>query len=186
MDSNGSSTREALLRALEQFDLMTRDVRVERIEWLSLHSPTFPTVMGRAETLQLLREARESFVNGHFVASLVVALAFIEHSLVEELQLLKLTQGSPSFSDALSIAETEKIFPPDWLARARRLSLRRNSYAHLKQEAHSHTLGARIRQEKQHPNAIMETDAKDAIDLMYNFFVATLREFDLETFNGAA
>ena len=35
-------------------------------------------------------------------------------------------------------------------------------------------------EEKQHPNALIESDAKDAIDLMYNFFIATLHEIDLD------
>jgi hypothetical protein len=176
MNAAAPSIREKLLRALEEYDSQTRNTRAERIEWLSLHSPTLPAVMGRTETLHLLEEARQSFIGGHFIAALLTAMACIEHCIVEELTLLGLIQQSPKFSKAIEVATKSKVFPPDWLERAKRLSLRRNPFAHLKEEDHHHALGTRIREERRHPYAIIEADAKDAVDLMYNFFVATLRE----------
>ncbi len=126
--------------------------------------------------MQLLREAREIFVDGHYVATLLVAVAFIEHTVVEELQRLGHVNGSPTFSNAIRIAAENKVFPSDWLARAKKLGLRRNPFVHLKDDDHQHALGVRIRTENRHPASILESDAKDVIDLMYNFFVATLRE----------
>ena len=93
-----------------------------------------------------------------------------------ELGLLGLIQGSPQFGKAIEIATRNKLFPPDWLERAKRLSLRRNPFAHLKEPDHRHALGARIREEQKHPQTIVEADAKDAVGLMYDFFVATLRK----------
>lgn len=185
MSTKDASNREKLLQALEKFDSTTRQARAERIEWLSLHSPTLPVVIGRPETLHLLQEARETFIGGHFVASLITAMACIEHCIVEELNLLghiqlSPKQSSPKFSRILEIAGANKVFPPDWLERARRLGLRRNPFAHLKDEGHHHALGIRIREEKRHPHAIIEADAKDAVELMYNFFNATLREATFE------
>lgn len=174
--------REKLIAALVNSDDLRRNARADRLEWLSLHSASAPVIMGRAETLQLLEEARSAFVDGHFVAALLVAMAFIEHTIVEELQRLEHISGSPSFGDAVRLAELNKVFPEDWLVRAKDLSLRRNPFAHLKRSGHRHSLSTRILEEKRHPHAIMEADAKDAIDLMYNFFVATLREVDLETY----
>lgn len=170
------SIQEKLLEALETYDTQTRKARAERIQWLSLHSPTLPVVMGRTETLHLLGEARQSFINGHFIAALLVSMACIEHCIVEELGLLGLIQKSPFFSEAIKIATKNKVFPPDWLKRAERLSLRRNPFAHLKEPDHRHALGARIREEQKHPQTIVEADAKDAVSLMYDFFVATLRK----------
>ncbi|HRL74273.1 MAG TPA: hypothetical protein PK440_08420 [Candidatus Accumulibacter phosphatis] len=180
MNSAPDNMREKLLLALSESDAMRRSERANRIEWLSLHSASYPMIMGRAETLRLIEEARGTFTDGHFVATLFVAMAFIEHALVEELQLKGRTKGSPLFSQAIDMAIEVKLFPPDWLQRAKALSLRRNSFAHLKESDHPHTLGARVMEEKAHPVAIMEADAQEAIDLMFNFFVATTREADLE------
>lgn len=170
------SIQEKLLEALETYDAQTRKARAERIQWLSLDGPTLPVVMGRTETLHLIEEARQSFINGHFIAALLVSMACIEHCMVEELELLGLIQGSPQFGQAIKIATRNQVFPPDWLERAERLSLRRNSFVHLKEPDHRHALGARIREEQKHPQTIVEADAKDAVSLMYDFFVATLRK----------
>lgn len=176
MDTPLLSDRERLIQALEASDQRRREHRADRIEWLALYEVTPPVVIGRPETMHMLREAREVFVDGHFVAALMMAMSFIEHTVVEELQLLGHVSGSPTFAQAIERAKEKKTFPPDWLLRAKTLSLRRNPFAHLKQGDHPHTLGARVRHEKKHPRVIVETDAKDAIELMYNFFVATLRE----------
>ena len=170
------SDRERLIQALESSDQRRREHRAGRIQWLALYEVSPPVVIGRTETMHVLREAREVFVDGHFVAALMMAMSFIEHSIVEELQLLGHVSGSPTFAQAIETAREKKAFPSDWLVRAKTLSLRRNPFVHLKQGDHPHTLGMRIRQEKKHPKAIVEADAKDAIELMYNFFVATLRE----------
>ena len=171
-----TADRERLMQALEASDQRRRDERADRIEWLALHKVSPTVVIGRTETMQVLREAREVFVDGHYVAALVLAMSFIEHTIVEELQILAHVSGSPRFAEAIEMARDKKTFPPDWLDRAKTLSLRRNPFAHFKQGDHPHTLGMRVRHEKKHPKVILEADAKNAIELMYNFFVATLRE----------
>lgn len=172
--------RRKLIGALRRSDSLRRNARADRIEWLSLHTNQPSFIAGRAETLQLLHEAHDTFVDGHFAGTLMIAMAVIEHTLVEDLQLQQLTQGSPTFAQAVSLAREKKLFPPDWLERATRLSHRRNPFAHLKDENHPHSLGARVQSEDRHPRAIMEEDAKDAIELMYGFFNATLREWILD------
>jgi len=175
MSEQPTATPEDLLQALRQSDDERRPARADRIVWLSLHEPSVPVFMGRTETLQVLREAREAFIDGHFAAALLMAVSFIEHTLIEELQLLGHTKGSPALGKAIPMAKENKVFPADWLERAKTLSLRRNPFVHLKEGWHQHALGTRVRDERRHPASIMESDAKDAIDLMYNFFVATLR-----------
>jgi hypothetical protein len=129
--------------------------------------------------MHLMNEARDVFVDGHFVATLLLALSFIEHAVVEELQLLGHVKSSPTLSEAIAMAEDRKTFPIDWLRRAKVLAQRRNPFAHLKSGDQPHGLGRRLQLERAHPRSLLEADAKDAIDLMYNFFVATLREVDL-------
>ncbi|PKO81734.1 MAG: hypothetical protein CVU19_05345 [Betaproteobacteria bacterium HGW-Betaproteobacteria-13] len=136
-------------------------------------------MMARPESLQLIQEARATFVDGHFVAALILAMAFIEHAIVEDLQSRGKVQGSPTFAQALNLANEQRLFPPDWLKRAKRLSYRRNPFAHLKEDGHAHGLGQRVLDTKIHPRSIMESDAKDAIELMYSFLTATVRGFQM-------
>lgn len=177
MKHTSEPQREKLLKTLATLDQESREARAARVEWLSLHEPHKPTaIMGRVETLEVLREARAVFVDGHLIACLLLAMSFIEHTLIEELQNYGHTKGSRTFSEALNLAEKHQLFPADWLARAKKLRLRRNSFAHIKDGEHEHGLGRRIQTEKRHPKVITEADAKDSISLMYNFFVATLKE----------
>ncbi|NMG73714.1 hypothetical protein [Aromatoleum diolicum] len=180
MDQPADQRRQRLIQALCKSDSLRRNARADRIEWLSLHTNRPSFIAGRAETLQLLQEAHDTFVDGHFAGTLMIAMAVIEHCVVEHLQLRRLTQGSPTFAQAVRLATETKLFPPDWLARATRLSHRRNPFAHLKDENHPHSLGARVQSEDRHPRAIMEEDAKDALELMSNIFIATLREWPLD------
>ena len=176
MDTSQRAQLQSVIATLERLDSDSRGARAERVFWLSLHEPEpAGAIMGRTETMQILREARAAFIDGHFVSSLLLAMCFVEHTVVEELQLLGHIKGSPIFSSALKTAEMHRVFPTDWMKRAKTLSLRRNPFAHLKEASHEHGLGVRIRSEKRHPRTIMEDDAKDAIDLMYNVFTATLR-----------
>lgn len=171
-----STARDRLLAALEESDERRRVGCAERIEWLSLHESHPKAMFGRTETMRILLEARETFVDGHFVASMFLATSFIEHALAEELQLLRYVNGSVNFAEALKLASAHKVFPEDWISRAHALRLKRNPFAHLKEAGNKYTMDARYRGLGVHPITMLEADAKDALDLMYNFFVATLRE----------
>ncbi|OGB01344.1 MAG: hypothetical protein A3E79_12090 [Burkholderiales bacterium RIFCSPHIGHO2_12_FULL_61_11] len=176
--ANETSIDEQLSEALERADADSRHARVERIKWLSLHERRPGAILGRTETMRILSEARETFIDGHFVAALLLATSFIEHTLAEELQLLGHVTDSPNFANAVAIARKHKVFPEDWLARTDALRLKRNPFSHLKEPDHKHNMGVRFRKLRIHPMRMLEADAKDAIGLMWDYFVATLREAD--------
>lgn len=173
-----SSIHEQLVAALERSDAESRQGRAERIEWIALHDRRPVVVLGRSDTLRILSEASETFVNGHFVAALLMATSLIEHTLSEELQLLGHVKGSPNFVKAIAIARKHKLFPEDWLRRTDTLRLRRNPFAHLKEPGHEHNMTVRHRKLNIHPLTMLEADAKEALELMFDFFAATLREAD--------
>jgi hypothetical protein len=174
-----TSVHDRLLLALAESDALRRAGRAERIEWLSLHRRLPGAMFGRSETMRILSEAPETFVDGHFVAALLLAMSFIEHTLAEELQLLGHVKGSPNFADAIAIARKNKVFPEDWLRRVDGLRMKRNPFVHLKEPEHEHNMGVRHRILKVHPLRMLEADAKDALELMFDFLVATLREADV-------
>jgi hypothetical protein len=171
--------RAQLIAALERSDAQRRLGRAERIEWLSLHRHLPGAMFGRPETMRILSEAPDAFVDGHFVAALLLATAFIEHTLIEELQLLGHVKGSPKLGDAIVIAREHKVFPNDWLIRLDLLRLKRNPFSHLKGPENEYSMGVRHRKLRVHPMKLLEADAKEGIELMFDFFVATLREADL-------
>jgi len=173
------ATRADLLHALEAYDAKQREQRAERIEWLADHEFSVGVVMGRMDTMALMREARECFVDGHFIGSLMLSMAFIEHTVVEELTLLGHAKPGIQFQKALSIAGDQKVFDADWLDATRGLTQHRNPFAHLRDAKDVHTYGQRFRKSGKHPSVVLEADAKSALALVYKFFRATLRHVEL-------
>lgn len=135
--------------------------------------------MGRTETMHLLNEAREVFVNGHFAAALFLAVAVVEHSLMEECQQRGLLRSSPPLGKLLKIAKDHGVVSEGTFMELQLLVFRRNPYAHLQEPGHEHGLGYRIRDEQRHPALILQQDAEMAIQLMYQVFRSTLREAHL-------
>jgi hypothetical protein len=174
--SSSISSQERLEEALRKFADQTRPGRIERTVWLSAHQPEIAAYIGRAETLHLMGDARSVFIHGRYAATLIVALAVIEHCLVEELQLRGVVKSSRGLAEVLGESATCKIIPQDLADQISLLVKRRNPFVHLKPEAHEHNLGVRIQTEKTHPMTLMEGDAKAAISAMYKVFLATLRE----------
>jgi hypothetical protein len=65
--------RARLVEALSQSDESVRGERADRIVWLSQHNMSPGIVVGRLEPMNLMQEASDSFVNGHFIACLLLA-----------------------------------------------------------------------------------------------------------------
>ena len=176
MVSDEHSSAAGLIEALAKYDSSTRQERADRIAWVGLHSSHPPVIMGRTETLYLLNEAREVFVNGHFAATLLLAVSVIEHSLMEECLARGFVTSSPPLGKVLDIAKERGLISAESFTALRLLVYRRNPYAHLKEPTHEHGLGYRITAEKRHPALILQQDAEMAVKLMYEVFRATLRE----------
>ena len=179
MTLDENSSKSALVEALATYDASTRQERAERILWVGEHSSLPSVMMGRTETMHLLNEAREVFVNGHFAATLLLAVSVIEHSLMEECQQRGLLQSSPPLGKLLKIAHDQGVVSNDTFIDLQLLVFRRNPYAHLKEPDHEHCLGYRIRDEQRHPALLLQQDAEMAIRLMYTVFRSTLREVRL-------
>lgn len=170
MSAAQDSISSKLLAALAQSDEMLRSERADRILWLSEHRISVGMVVGPMDTLAVLNEAHDCFVEGHFIAAILTAVAFIEHTIVDELIDRGLAKYGVSFVDAIKVADENNVFPSDMLQRADQLREIRNPFAHRKNPTHRHSFGNRFRERGVHPKTILEQDAKDSLALMYAFF----------------
>ena len=121
-----------------------------------------------------MEEARQCFVNGQFVAALMLAASFIEHKLSDALRSKELITDSPSFASAIELAQANQVFPPDLLQRTNRIRQVRNPFAHRKPDNHEHSLGNRFLSQHVHPQTVIESDAALAVQAMYEYFSLTL------------
>ena len=170
-----TAIREKLIQALLRSDESTRIARAERIEWASHHDSRPSAYAGPVDTLRLIEEARVCFVSGHFLATLLLVTSFVEHTLADELNELGLSNGNPTLGRMISLARDHLSLPGDLLDRADSLRKLRNPFVHRRPETDPDTLGNRFLSAKVHPDTIMETDAKLALDVMYELFRLTLR-----------
>jgi hypothetical protein len=168
--------REKLLEALQQVDGESRGARADRIEWLAPYTERPTAIMGAVEAMQLMEEARVSFISGHFVAALLLAASFIEHTLSEELESVLPAKSRPNFQQLIEVARTQLAVPAELLDRTESIRVLRNPFTHLRPHDDPDTLGNRFRARRLHPRTIMEEDAKLAVSTMYEWFRGTMRQ----------
>lgn len=171
-------SRSRLLAAIDYWDRETREKRADRIAWVGQYD-RLPggAVLGPLDTMQIRTEARESFVCGQFIATVMLAMAFVEHTVVDELIERDLAKHGVAFQRALDIAEANQLFEADLLARARAMQKTRNPFAHRKEPGHEHSFGTKFKKRRVHPRTILEEDARAALVLMYDFFHAAMRSW---------
>ncbi len=125
--------------------------------------------------LNLLEEARVCYVNGNYIAVLLTATAFIEQTLVEELEALAIIGPRETLAKATETARKAGLFPVKLLAATDDLRQIRNPFAHRKHDAHSQNMSTRSRVRKMHPKSVLEEDAQHAIETMYEYFSLTVK-----------
>lgn len=176
MDAEATYRKDPLIQALEQSDNGRRQERAERIRWVSQYQVEFKGIIsGSVELINLLNEARDCFVEGHYIATLILATAVIEHLLSEELVTLGKAKYGISFERAIQVAKDEGLFPTEILAYVEMLRVIRNPFAHRKPDNHPHTLGNRHLSQKKHPNLVVREDAQIALIAMYGSFRYALK-----------
>ena len=120
------------------------------------------------DTYYIFEDAKSCYIYGQFVATVVLSTSFIEHWFAAKLHGKghhKQAQGGLAAS--VQCAREKNLVAAALLDRVDRLRLIRNPFAHLKSMDHEHSLGARSVSRRQHPDEIIEADAKEALALMY-------------------
>jgi len=120
------------------------------------------------ETFYIFEEAKSSFVYGHFVAAIVLAASFVEHWFTASLaQRGYEKEAARGLAASIKIAREKNLVNPVLLDKADRLRLIRNPFVHLKALGHEHTIGQRLLRLRQGPKEVLESDAKEALMVMY-------------------
>lgn len=169
--------REKLIEALKATSDGSIAQRADRILWVSANTKDVPSVItGRVEELALLNEAKNSFFAGQFIATIIVAAAYVEQQVVYELLDRKLTSDDKlRASDAIKLARKHQSLAGALLDRIDAVAELRNSYAHFRDLTHPTSFSARFRKAGVHPDVLRVNDAHEALQVMDEVFHATLR-----------
>lgn len=118
-------------------------------------------------------EARRTFVNGDFVATILLAAAFIEHRLASHLRSKGYVKAArQGLAQMIACARQHDFASPFLLDKVDRLRRIRSPFVHLKPFEHDDGLLERmIRGAVEEPARLLEKDAKAALSLMYTMAV---------------
>lgn len=158
--------------SLERVEKATLPVRAERVRWLEKVIPKNRGFAMPTETFYVFEEAKSSFVYGCFVASTVLAAAFVEHWLSARLAQRGFNKAANNgLAAMIECCRKNHLLNPTLLEKVNRLRLIRNPFTHLKSFDHPHGLGQRSLRERSHPEALLEVDAKESLTTMYTVAV---------------
>jgi hypothetical protein len=158
--------------ALECHELQNVPERAERIRWLSTVIPKGSGYLMPLESMRVFQEAKDCFVYGQFVATLVLAASFMEHWLGGILSAAGQSKvAGQGLKAIIAHCRDADVIPATLCDKVDALRLSRNPFVHLKPFDHPHSLGQRMLARRMHPDSILEADARDALVAMYSVAV---------------
>jgi hypothetical protein len=161
---------------LERYDLETLPERIERLKWVQRVFPHDRGFLMSLETVYVFGEAKMAFINGEFIATLLLVSAFIEHWLGAHIESRGFhKEARAGLAAIIDCARKNKLVHGFLLDKADHIREIRNPFVHLKPFTHKHTLGQRALGIRAHPLEIMEKDARDALSIMYTIASTPLR-----------
>jgi len=162
--------------SLERAEIRAVPARAERIRWVAKAIPKGTGFLMGMDTFYVFEEAKSCYIYGHFVATVLMSAAFIEHWFAGKLHNLGFhKEANGGLAAAIGCARSRNLVPNALLDRIDRLRLIRNPFAHLKDMDHEHSLGARSVAMRKHPDQVLEQDAQEALSLMYAVALYTFR-----------
>lgn len=152
---------------LSKRDRDTIAARIERIKYLKKVIPIKMGLAGSMETVFVFQEAQAAFVNGHFIATILLAQAFTEKVIQEQMD----AKGYPGTTRGLKYmvkyCRDNNLLPSVILDKIDHIRKVRNPFTHLKPADHPYALSRRIfRDIQKGPAEVLESDAKEAISIM--------------------
>ena len=175
MSPTEESNLGPLIEALKWYDESSRTDRATRIAWASSLFVSPGLVAAPIVPLNLMEEARVSFVNGQFMATVLSATSVIEHLLVEHLRSNSVPGETGTLAKAVNTARDARLFPPQVLDDIDELRRRRNPFVHKSADGGKRSLYDRYVKCQVHPSVLLEEDARLALRVMYEFFRCVLK-----------
>lgn len=160
---------------LSRYDRDTFAERLERLKYLDSVVPQAAGMMAGLETVLVFQEATLAFVNGAFVATIMLAQAFVEHWLQAYLEREGFSkEADQGLSAIASCCRDSHLLSEYLLDKVDHLRQVRNPFTHLKPYHSPFTMSHRLLVERVPPDEILEREAREAIGVMYTVFAARL------------
>lgn len=155
--------------AFEKHELLNVPERAERIRWLSKVMPENGSYMMPLASMKVFQEAKDCFIYGQYVATVVLAASFSEHWLGGILVARGAQKvAAQGLAAIVEHCRENDLLPAVLCGKVDTLRKIRNPFVHLKSFDHPHGLGQRMLKQRTHPDSILENDAREALVAMYS------------------
>ena len=164
---NEVEVEDEVEKYLKEMDDETIEARSVNLSYILSIAPQAGFLMPH-ESYLVFTEARDAFVNGLYVATVMLAQSFIEHRLqtfmssINEQQVS--TKGLNAILKRLYVVRPQHRFIWEKVDRIRAF---RNPFTHLKPFDHPNTIGQISLRDRMHPNEVLYKNAKEALAFMY-------------------
>ncbi|MBC8509951.1 MAG: hypothetical protein H8D34_34320 [Chloroflexi bacterium] len=149
--------------------------RLSRLKYIESISPRNYSLISSFEFAALLHEAQSTFVNGEYIATIMLTQAFIEHRLQQYAEIKGASQKEVrSLNSLLKFFRENKLLNELIIEKIDQLRLKRNPFTHMKPMDYPYSIGQRIGKELKAPTEFLESDAKEALGLMFTIFELNL------------
>ena len=166
---------QSLMEELANYDYNSLDERTKRHEfiWSEFGPPVDMLVTGGIPAMFALHELMSSYIYGNFLACVLVAQVFAEHSLGSKF----LAQGGESvvnqgFGKMIEVAGKREMISENITERLHDLRNMRNPYVHPRIGLHEKGYMWRLVQHNVDPEQLAQTDAEEAIRIIVDYLRA--------------
>ena len=160
--------------ALRQRDKATVEARISRRRYLEAIYTEDYDFLTSPDTHYLFRELQGAFVDGHFVACIMLSQVFIERLLQDRLVPRGLNGHTPTLPHLLDEIRARKLMHPFIIDKIAQLCASRNPLAHIQDFDYPYGINERSYKLGLHTNAVLEAEAKETLTLVFKVLFTEL------------
>ncbi len=157
-----------LEKSLLDYDKASFDDRLKRLNYIKKIYPDGLLLLGDMEFVFTFGEIKECYINGHFIAVIVLTQSFIEKIFTK----FFLERGfeketNYGIDKMIKFARKNALIHSTILDKVDELRLKRNPFVHSKDFEYPHSLSKRSFKNMTIPEKQLEKDAKEGIEILF-------------------
>lgn len=157
-----------LEKYLTDYDNDTFNDRLARLTFVNKMYPKGLILAGDMEFVFTFGEIKECYINGHFIATIILTQSFIEKVFIEFFNRKSLDKETNHGLDRMiKYARKKSLINSVILNMVDNLRLKRNPFVHSKDFDYPHSLSRRSINNKTLPLEQLDKDAKEAMQILF-------------------
>lgn len=170
-----------LIEEIRAYDNHHLAEKASRLHKLYLLYPEHLTIAGKAETVMLFEEIKETFVNGQHLSTIILIQSFLEKALFNHIKNYNEKYKETSFYSMLRYVKENKLFPEDLVKMLDEIRIMRNPLVHLIKNPTSNTLlQRRLDRNKEDYFSLLEEVAAECLLTLFMLIKHNVFRYNLD------